>query len=305
MNFSESASNTHPRGGVHPVRTMKPTSFIRTSLASLLLPICLCVLAAAGETKPENENSPAAPPPPAQTTNVDPFAEPQAIDRKPAISDERLGVKLPVVLVRLEIWETSAVELAKRLDGITDTKGIEQLREEFLGGKSAGKLIASPANALDPSSSPTSESISERIYPTEYETDELPSTKPDDKNPPAAAISPGKEISTTEAFSSPTSFETRNTGKTFQATARKVTAEDHTWDVAICFESVEHAGDLSYGKPELLIREPLFTTFRVQGTHRLHEGRWQPCSIQTPPKGINGDDSKRWVCLLRVDPLPN
>lgn len=282
---------------------MKPKSFIRPALASILLPICLCVLFAAEESKPENEKAPAATPPPAQAPNADPFAEPQALNRKPTISDERLGVRLPVVLVRMEIWETSAVELAQRLDGITDTKGIKQLRDEFLGGKSGGKLIASPASTLDPSSCPSSESISEWIYPTEYETDELPSTKPDDKNPPAAAVSPGKEISTTEAFSSPASFETRNTGETFEATARKVTAEEHAWDVAISYENVGHAGDLKYGKPELLIQLPLFTDFRVQGTHRLQEGNWQVCSIQTPPKGMGGDDTKRWVCLLRVDPL--
>lgn len=270
---------------------MKPSRSSRAKAVYLLIPLaCWAGLTAEETGKPSESQK--TPPPVNQAQQIDPFAETPFADPKPTINDTRRSVKLPTVLVRLEIWETQALELAKRLDTAADPESIEKLRADFLSGKVGGKLIASPSLSMDPLSASSSEAITERIYPTEYTPTESNGAKKVEDKIPAHL-----------AFVFPTAFETRNTGETFEVSARQVTAEARTWDAAICFEAVGHAGDLSFGKPKDRIAMPLFTTFRVTGVHRVRESQWRIVSIQCPPTGTKGDKGSRWVCLLRLDPL--
>lgn len=230
---------------------------------------------------------------------VDPFAAPSSSYSSLAmVPASRLKEARAALRLRLETWEVPSLEIARSLDHLGDVTALTKLRDEWLAGKEGIKLLWCPAQGLDGSTRVSTESITETIYPTEYEPPELPPTaqKPD----PATQF--GKAFEAALRSSSPTAFETRNTGHTLESVAHPVSAEKASWDVSIALEDVEMAGMSTFGPEELLVKMPQFTSFRTGGLLRLKEGEWRLVSVMDPPRGISPTASgKQFVTLVRID----
>lgn len=208
--------------------------------------------------------------------------------------------------LRIEIWEAPALEVAKRLDDLHDAAGLAKLRAESLAGAQGVTLVSSPVLAIDASTKELLESITERIYPTEYQPPSLPGTfgtnfgkAEDKKEPPKNWSEVVEEILTGIA---PTSFETRNTGLSLEVDVGPVEGKEKIWNVRIALEEVNLVGRDTFGDVPPGISMPVFTTFRVTGDPQLKEGQWRLLSVQEPPRGIEGKRADvRWVTLVRID----
>jgi hypothetical protein len=234
---------------------------------------------------------------------ADPFAAGGgASSGVPGIPAERAGrVRVPLRL-RLETWEAPALEVARRLDHLTDSGKVAELRDECLAGTGGVRLVHSPATALDAATRMLAEQITEMIYPTEYEPPELPPASIATKDAQPANDQWQRWLEAAGKHAVPTSFETRNTGETLEAVAQAVEIEEKTWDVALQFEVVQQAGMASHGADDLLIQMPVFNSFRTGGLVRLAEGEWRLLSALEAPRGTDGKPTgKTWLTLVRVD----
>lgn len=234
-----------------------------------------------------------------EATTVDPFAEgAQPAATAPPAVEARHPLRL-----RFETWEAPALEVAKRLDELHDSAALTKLRAECLAGIPEVSLVLSPVIAIDAPTKVLAESITERIYPTEYEPPALPGSF--SGNPPPKEELPKNwkdvvENALTDA--TPTSFETRNTGLTLEAEVQAVTNAGKSWDVSVSLDDVHFVGTETFGASVLRITMPVFSSFRTTGSIRLKEGQWRLFSVMEPPRGLNGKSSgKRWVTLVRID----
>ncbi len=243
------------------------------------------------EAKEDTQNS--------DSGEVDPFAAPSSsygsLAKVPA---SRLKEARAALRIRLETWEVPNLEIARSLDHLGDVTALTKLRDEWLAGKEGIKLLWCPAQGLDASTRVSTESITETIYPTEYEP---PDGIPMEKKPePTSALD--KAVSIALRSSCPTAFETRNTGHTLEAVAHPVSAEKASWDVSLALEDVELAGMSTFGPEELFVKMPQFTSFRTGGLLRLKEGEWRLVSVMDPPRGISPTASgKQFVTLVRIE----
>lgn len=191
--------------------------------------------------------------------------------------------------LRIETWQAPALEVAKRLDDLHDAVSLAKFRAECLAGAPGVTLISSPALAVDSSTKEALESITERMYPTEYEPQELAGSFISKEEPP-------------KSLPAPTSFETRNTGPTVEATVEASEGEEKTWILRLGLEDVTLVGSDTYGETQKAISMPAFTTFRITTDLSLKEGQWRLASVQEPPRGIEGKRSDlRWITLVRID----
>ncbi|HEY1122886.1 MAG TPA: hypothetical protein VGE67_14845 [Haloferula sp.] len=216
---------------------------------------------------------------------------------------EPAAVSGATLYLRLETWEAPALEVAKRLDGIKSSEDLAKLRAECLSGPPGVSLVLSSAINVSTPSQVVAESVTERIYPTEYEPPSL-------SCPPPAEIKPGDEkpagfdewLEKMAGRATPTSFETRNTDTTLEAEVSPVDGQEKTWNAKIAVEDVRHLGRESFGAEELGMGMPAFSAFRTNSTLRLKEGKWQILSILEPPRGLESKPSdKRWITLVRLD----
>jgi hypothetical protein len=232
--------------------------------------------------------------------DADPFASAGSNEVR-GIPTARASVARQALRLRLETWEAPALEVAKRLDSLQNPDDLAKLRSDCLNGIEGVNLVHSPLITLDASTRTSTESISERIYPTEYEPPVFP-----------GSVDPAKrdEIKTWVDIlereigdATPTSFETRNTGQTLEAVAQPVEAETESWDVSTSFDVVAFGGVENHGASKLQITMPMMTSFRTGGLIRLKEGQWRLLSVMEPPRGLDGKPSeKRWITLVRIDP---
>ncbi|MCW1925396.1 hypothetical protein OKA05_22740 [Luteolibacter arcticus] len=222
-------------------------------------------------------------------------AESKAVD--PFADDTAQPLRL-----RVETWEAPALEVAKRLDDLHDAAGLAKLRAECLAGAAGVSLIFSPTMAIDSSTKKLDESITERIYPTEYEPPSLPGSfisAPDRQEMPKNWAEMVENVLTD---CTPTSFETRNTGLTLEAEVTPLQGKEKTWNVRLALENVVLVGNDTFGAEALHLAMPAFNTFRLTGEARLKEGQWRLLSVMEPPRGIEGKLSgDRWVTLVRID----
>jgi hypothetical protein len=219
------------------------------------------------------------------------------------IPKARAAADRPALRLRLETWEAPAIEVAKRLDQLQGADALAKLRAECLNGALGVTLIHSPVLTIDSSTRMLAESIVERIYPTEYEPPSLPKSgdQSSPKEEPPKNWTEVVENALTDT--TPTSFETRNTGLTFEAVAQPVTVEEKAWDVLISIDEVRLVQTESFGANALRITMPVFSSFRTGGIVRLKEGQWRLLSVMEPPRGLDGKPSEnRWVILVRIDP---
>lgn len=143
------------------------------------------------------------------------------------------------------------------------------------------------------------ESITEFIYPTDYEPPQLPNPVP----APGSKEEQNQWMRNRFAFIFPSMFNTRNTGETLDVWADPVLAEKHTWDVTLTTELVRLAGFKSYGPESIFIRMPVFSSCRAGGLTRLKEGEWHLLSTQLSPLKLDDTRTNRQrVTLVRIDP---
>ncbi|RYD68208.1 MAG: hypothetical protein EOP83_01255 [Verrucomicrobiaceae bacterium] len=210
----------------------------------------------------------------------------------------------PTLYLRLETWQAPALEVAKRLDGIKNSEDLAKLRAECLSGPPGVALVLSSAINVNTPSQVIAESVTERIYPTEYEPPSL-------SCPPPTEIKPGEEkpagfdewLEKMAGRATPTAFETRNTDTILEAEISPADGQDKTWSAKISVEDVRYLGRENFGAEELGMGMPAFSAFRTASTVRLKEGKWQILSILEPPRGLESKPSdKRWITLVRIDP---
>lgn len=240
----------------------------------------------------------------------DPFGGGSLRPRIPGVPAER-ATKLRIPLrLRLETWSAPAVEVAKRLDELQGAESLAALRAECLAGQPGVTLVHSPVTTIDSSTNMELESISERIYPTNYIPPDIAGYELLHKDPPEDGDKdkPGVEplpdwLDKLTTAATPTAFETRNTGTTLTATVQPVAVAEKSWDVVVAFSSVDFTGDTSYGEAALHAAMPVMGSFRTGGLLRLKEGQWRLLSVTEPPRGVDGKPSdQRFVTLLRIDP---
>ncbi len=266
---------------------MKPSHLFALLTSTLVFSIATA--------EPEANSAPSATPSEAQEA-TDPFAEAVTHSNQLSIEPTRLKRVLLPLRIRLEVWEVPAVELAKSLDHANDADAIAKLRESWLNAKEGFRLVASPVHATEPPTQANSESITERIYPTEFPAKTLSGTQ----TTPADGVSPGPP-----SLLTPSSFETRNTGQTFIATASEVAFDQGALDVALRFEEVALSGKSTYGLPAFHVEMPEFTCFTCVGTFRLKQGDWRLVSSAAAPLGASKTPTgKQWVSLVRIDRVP-
>lgn len=280
-----------------------------------LLPLALCLLLpASGPGQDSADPFAETTASPAEPANTEPLAVhggeaqklfndsdgPFDVASFPSGRDKELRLPLRI---RLETWEAPALEVIKRLDQLRGAETLAALRAECLAGAVGVRLVHSPVTTADASTQMSGESISEKIYPTEYEPPEFPGapTSGGLGQKPLKSLPEWMEQIMTSA--TPTSFETRDTGCKLTALAQAVAVEERSWDLAISFEDVAQTGAESFGHDSLRLTMPTFTAFRTGGLIRLKEGQWRLLSVMEPPRGLDGKPSdKRWVTLVRIDP---
>ena len=232
----------------------------------------------------------------------DPFASGGSVSPR-GIPKARASAVRPALRLRLETWEAPALEVAKRLDELQGSDALAKLRTECLNGAPGVSLIHSPVLTIDASTRMLAESITERIYPTEYEPPSLPknigNTTPKEDFPKNWT----EVVQNALTDTTPTSFESRNTGLTFEAVAQPVAVVEKSWDVLLAIDEVRLVANETFGADSLRITMPAFSSFRTSSLVRLKEGQWRLLSVMEPPRGTDGRPSeKRWVTLVRIDP---
>ncbi len=271
------------------------------AMKNLSLPVkCLCLALLAISPARSREGEEIIAPVDNAEAEPDPFAAEPRSSKSLAIPAERAGQQRAALCLRLETWEGTATEVARWQDEAGDGVALGKLRARLLAEGSTARLVFSPSLGIDQATGAIAESVSERIYPTEYE----PPVNPAARGPAPEEKSEWKRwIDAAGDHALPTSFETRNTGQTLEAVAQAVSAEEKCWDVSFRFEVVDFSGTLSHGAEELLIEMPLFGSFRSGGLFRLREGQWRLVSVLEPPRGVDGKASdKRWVTFVRIGP---
>lgn len=179
------------------------------------------------------------------------------------VSLQFIELSHPVLTELLAGNETGGSSLYAKAVSLTKEGKAKILDSSVVTGRSGEKL--------------TLESIREEIYPTEYEPPGLPCGG----LPPSSPDDP-----TNPMYRSPTAFETRNTGTTFEVEA---TIEDDgksiglhlvpEWVTPVRLEtSMEHHdqwGDASF-------RMPVYETLRVNTQVNVIPGKFELVSVITP-----------------------
>ncbi|WP_338285728.1 hypothetical protein [Luteolibacter sp. LG18] len=173
----------------------------------------------------------------------------------------------------------------------------------------------------------TAESISEQIYPTEFEPPNLPEALgasfiarkgPDVKNadgttakqpvqmPNAAALIDAPSISELAGLatpSTPTSFETRNVGDTLEIEPT-LGEDNHTIDLRIVPDRVTRTGDSSSGQGLSRCEMPIFESQRVNTSATLEIGKpFLLGTVNRPPVSkVDADSANRiWFAFVTAN----
>lgn len=226
-------------------------------------------------------------------------------DESPALAprspEGQEGGELVPLRLCVEIWEAPALEIAKRVDEMRGAESLAKLRAACLAGVPDVSLVFSSVVSLDGASKTTVESITERIYPTDYSPpSSLPSSSPSSDQPKNWKEVLEKALS---EGATPGSFETRNTGLTQEVQVEKAKNVEKSWDVALAIDDVRMVGTETFGPNLLKFTMPSFTSFRGVHQVRLKEGQWRLLAVMEPPRGMEGKPSaRRWMTLVRIDP---
>jgi len=237
---------------------------------------------------------------------VDPFAAPfgNGYLTMQRIPMARLGEKRQSLRVRVEVWEVGTRDLALALDGFDGPLAVESWRRERLKDDKS-RLVHAPVAVVEEKSQAVSDSIVEEIYPTEYEPPEIfPDRVVEQIRQEKMPETLNELISSVLVGASPTSFDTRNTGFTFEAAVQRVTGEAGCWDISLSIEDVIFVRMKGFEPEALHVEMPVFANFRTGGLHRVQESRWQMVSATARPnRTAENNERLSWVTLVRVDPV--
>ena len=206
-----------------------------------------------------------------------------------------------MVRVQVEYVEMSHVELTKLLflakPEIADTTDLRK-NVQAMVEKNEAKVIDTQMVSVPTGQKATSESKHEFIYPTEYEG----------PSPEAAlkkAIDYGSSFPSNPA--TPTAFETRNLGSSFEAEAT-VGEDNQVIDFRVSSEFLWHTGDVVWQEWEvengksLTVKMPDFYVVAVNGSGVCISGQYSLLSVVSP-KGAKGevDPDRKVMVFVKCD----
>ncbi len=195
----------------------------------------------------------------------------------------------------VEYYEVSSLELAEIMSTPKNTENDTKMRASFLAKAKEGKatLLESQTIVSRSGERATSESITEYIYPTEYDTfNPVADENKDAPKVPNAVI--------------PTAFETRNLGATLEV--EPILGEDgKTIDITFKPEICYLVGESNWGKgpnAEVTYKLPTIYTLRINTSFTLSTGGFHFVSALTPKddKG-KADTSKKILVFVKADIL--
>jgi hypothetical protein len=262
------------------------------------LPLCAVFAVAIPAQEPNAEQAPVDSAP-AESQADDPFAAASGYtSHLSRIPVARLGEPRDTLALRLEVWEVATKDWVVAMDAMSKPEHLAHWRRDRLADGTP--LMHAPVLVVEAKSRNITESIIEKIYPTEYEPPEiLPPAVAEEALRQNAPKSVEDFITRFTSGATPTSFETRNTGATLEAEIQPVTIGEGSWDLSIAFEDVVLAKMDTFSPEALGVTMPQFHSFRAGGLVRVQEGHWQLLSSAAPPAAA--DAVRSWVVLVRVD----
>lgn len=227
----------------------------------------------------------------AQEAKFDPLGE-QAeahLPRQVRVQVEYIEMSLEQMTTLMDdpALNQSDVALRKRIGELTKANKAKIIETQMLVARSGEKA--------------TAESIREFIYPTEYEPAELPQTVKIEKG--AENQVSKKDFATGPT---PTAFETRNLGSTFEVEP-VIGTDNKTIDIRLYPELVYHVENTVWAEwkdqhGEANIMMPVFYTLRVTTAASVVTGK--PCLLAAlSPKDDKGvtDTSRKIFVFLKAD----
>jgi hypothetical protein len=217
---------------------------------------CLAFLALCAFALPLNAQEPASPP-----------TDPTVSQFKPLEFNRSAQVRIDVLM--LAAPEEKILPLLPQLRDATKIAAAEAALLEMIAHRQA-QLLDWPEVTVHPGQRGVSETVVEEKYPIEFEQPQLPTSKPADK-------APVPELSTSEkalqilrqaGLVVPSTFETRNTGSTLEATAaiaadaKAVTLQIAPRCVFLAREREFPAGRTEKGEV-FTVKQPIFRTASV------------------------------------------
>lgn len=197
--------------------------------------------------------------------------------------------------IRTEYYELDHLTLHALVTTPTDQTDATGIRREILAkvALDEASLIQSSYVVTRSGQRAKVESVTEWIYPTEFDPPEVPQELGGQVSSTADIITPA----------TPTAFETRNVGHTIEVDP-VIAADGLTIDLNLAPELVIHLGHHSLGKAESQIEQPVFHTIKDSTSISLHTGTWAVLGIHNPPPnkaaGLPPTD-RRVLSLVRTD----
>lgn len=221
-------------------------------------------------------------------TEEDPLAEIQ----------EQLPRLIRVSAEFIEMPEATYTNLISKARTSSNDTDLRAACAKLVAQGEAGILESLSVNAL-PGQSTTSESISEFIYPTEFEPGEVPSQIDGESTTPQAAFGTPP---------SPSSFDTKNLGSTFEVEAA-IDFENPFIELRLSPSIHWHVGSVNWGAdvssgPAGPIEMPIFYSLSCRTGAVVLDGK--PTLIATlSPKNDKGftDFSRKVMLFVRADIL--
>ncbi|CAN5494998.1 hypothetical protein BH23VER1_BH23VER1_04500 [soil metagenome] len=178
------------------------------------------------------------------------------------------------VALRLEYYELDHVMLNTLVAEPTDSMDAGTVREAVLELVRTGEAtqIESAFMVTKSGQRAKVESVIEWIYPIEYDPPEIAKNI---KGP----ISAGTDIM---SLLTPTAFDTRNLGLTFEADP-VVDPGGELIDLNLSPELDVNLGDNTYGQDESTVNHPVIHSLEARLVATLYRGHWAILSIHSPP----------------------
>ncbi len=213
--------------------------------------------------------------------------------------DSEFSISPRIVRVHVEYYEITTLEYAGIMSEENLSTNDTKLRNKVLELAKEGKAKLVEIQTLTSRSGErmTSESISEYIYPTEFE------------HPYSEVSTKENDTETTKKSSSsptPTAFETRNVGATLEV--EPILGEDgSTVDLILKPEIVSLIGHSDWGTSadgKVPMKMPTFRTYRINTSITVIKGQYHMAAALTPQNENNEtDSSKKLLVFVKSDIL--
>lgn len=234
-------------------------------------------------------------------TDADPFAVDKKIrdsERKPTRQElyDSLSKLIQVQIEWIEMDHATLTDLMLLRDPKGDSTALRMEVHE-LAKKGKAEILETAICLCRSGQKATTESIEEKIYPTEYEPAEIATGIEIHGNVDSKSL--GQLVTPP----TPTAFETRNVGTTLEIEAI-IGADNKTIDLRLAPEIVIDTGVVKWqtvkdsNGVENHIQMPLFYSMRMSTGLTLRDGEFRFAGLHTP-EGENGEaDRKRKVMMF-------